>query len=359
MKNKITKLVSAIMVGTMFITFSCKKPAASFTADKSTAKVGETVTFTNASTKDSKDMWDFGDGTQSLSSQNTITHVYEKAGTYNVTLMVSKKNGKKESDAPATVITISEDKNPKALFTSKTTVVTGEIVAFTSTSTDADQLAWDFGDGYITTASPVQTHVYNTAGVYVVTLTAFAKNSTLRNTYSSTITVGGTNGDNATQAMLYGQWKMTSHTLVHTWGGATVDGTCNNIGNQPFSVTSFTSTPKIEVRPNGSIYSYDGNGNISSTSGSWNLKDATKFNSWAHSTLEADGSGTLVVNTAVPSFNVGNPWTITTLNATTLVITSSYSDTNRSGFLGAACTPSNTTVVRAELATEVVTYTKL
>lgn len=353
MKNKISKFVSAIMVGTLFITFSCKKPAASFTADKATAKVGETVTFTNSSIADAKAMWDFGDGTQSLSTQNTITHVYAKAGTYNVTLSAAKKNGKKPSEAPATVITVTEDKNPKALFTSKTTGVVGEILAFNSTSTDADELAWDFGDGTITTVSPVQTHVYTTNGTYVVTLTAFAKNSTLRNTYSSTITINGTNGDNATQSMLLGQWKMTNHVYTNTLGGTAVNTCTSNLTNLPYSTSTFAAGAKIEVRANGVIGTYDANNNFRS-SGSYSVRNATQLYSWNHTVLY-DVLGVFIPNSFVNTPAYGqNPWTITVLNATTLTITYNYTDPTASGPTGSSCTVANGRVV-----SETVTYTRL
>lgn len=308
-------------------------------------------------------MWDFGDGTQLESNQNMVSHTYAKAGTYNVTLTAAKKNGKKASDAPAIQITVS-DKGTSAMFTSKTTVQAGEIVTFNSTSVDADEYTWDFGDGDQTNltqpVSPVQTHVYSTNGSYVVTLTAFSQNRTVHSTYSSTITVVGGNGDNQTMAMLAGKWKMSSHVFVHTFNGTPVS-TCPNIGFLPYSTTNFTTTAYIDVRPNGSIDTYDGNGNKKSP-GSYSIKDATHLNSWGHPTLQADGTGTNILNSGVSAYtgaSTGVIWTITTLNATTLEITYTYKDTNKTGFNGATCTPANQNVTGTEIATETVTYTKM
>lgn len=366
MKKQISKIVAALAVGTLLFT-GCKKPAASFTSDKTAVKVGEAVNFTNTSEADAKAMWDFGDGTQVQSTQNMISHAYAKAGTYNVTLTVAKKNGKKASDAPAIQITVS-DKGTSAMFTSKSTVQAGEIVSFNSTSVDADEYTWDFGDGQQTNltqpVSPVQTHVYSRNGSYVVTLSAFSQNRSVRSTYSSTITVVGGTGDNMVMAMLAGQWKMTAHTLVHTFNGTPVS-TCPAIGNIPYSTTTFTGSAKIEVvastnSTSGTILTYDGNGNLNTAGGNYSIRNATKLSDWAHPALLADASGTTpILNSAVGVFAGDNDWTITTLNATTLVLTYNYTNTNRTGFNGASCSPANSNVTGTEVVVETVTYTKL
>jgi PKD repeat protein len=363
MKKQISKVVAALAVGTLLFT-GCKKPAASFTSDKTAVKVGEAVNFTNTSEGDAKAMWDFGDGTQLESNQNMVSHVYAKKGTYNVTLTASKKNGKKPSDAPAIQITVS-DKGTSAMFTSKTTVQAGEIVSFNSTSVDADEYTWDFGDGIQTNltqpVSPVQTHVYTQNGTYVVSLTAFSQNRGVSSTYTSTITVVGGTGDNMVMSMLSGQWKLSSHVLVHTFNGTPV-ATCPNIGNLPYSTTTFSTSAKIEVRPStsgaGVINTYDGNGNVKSN-GSYAIKNAGQLSTWTHPTLQADGTGTLILNSGVSPIAGNNSWTITTLNATTLVLTYNYTDTNKTGFNGATCTPANQNVTGTEVIVETVTYTKL
>jgi PKD repeat protein len=364
MKKQISKIVTALAVGTLLFT-GCKKPAASFTSDKTAVVVGEPVNFTNTSEADAKAMWDFGDGTQVESNQNMISHSYAKAGTYNVTLTAAKKNGKKPSDAPAIQITVS-DKGTAAMFTSKTTVQAGEIVSFNSTSVDADEYTWDFGDGIQTNltqpVSPVQTHVFQTNGTYVVSLTAFSQNRGVHSTYTSTITVVGGTGDNQVMAMLAGQWKMSAHTLVHTFNGTPV-ASCPAIGNIPYSTTTFSTSAKIDVRPSanstsGTINTYDGNGNLKSP-GSYTIKNSTQLSAWGHPALQADGSGTIILNSAVGTFVGNNAWTITTLNATTLVLTYNYTDTNKIGFNGSTCTPANQNVTGTEVVVETVTYTKL
>jgi PKD repeat protein len=369
MKKQISKIVAALAVGTLLFT-GCKKPAASFTSDKTAVKVGEAVNFTNTSEGDAKAMWDFGDGSQLESNQNMVSHTYAKAGTYNVTLTAAKKNGKKPSDAPAIQITVS-DKGTSAMFTSKSTVQAGEIVTFNSTSVDADEYTWDFGDGIQTNltqpVSPVQTHIYTSNGTYMVTLTAFSQNRTVRSTYTSSITVVGGTGDNQTMAMLAGSWKITSHVFNHTYNGAQV-GSCPSVGPLSYNTTAstFTGTAKIDVRPSttgsGVINTYDGNGNIKSN-GSYTIKDATHLTTWAHPTLQYDGSGTLILNSGVSAYMAANViWTITTLNATTLEVTYTYRDNVKVGIYGTGCTggaAGTSSTPGVEVATETVTYTKL
>jgi PKD repeat protein len=81
---------------------SCNKdldPVASFSMSKTTAKVGETITFTNLSKNYGVITWDFGDG--SIDWHFNTTHVYSSAGTFNVRLIVFAKNGNK-TDIPST-----------------------------------------------------------------------------------------------------------------------------------------------------------------------------------------------------------------------------------------------------------------
>ena len=109
-------------------------------------------------------MWDFGDYTPSVEGQ-VVTHTYESANNYPVTLQVSDTTN---SDAVTKLVTV----NPAAAFTAN--VTTGDIpltVSFTSQSTGGtpDKIIWKFGDGILTDeTSPV--HTYTSAGTYTVTL---------------------------------------------------------------------------------------------------------------------------------------------------------------------------------------------
>ncbi len=68
------------------------KPVAAFSIDKNPVLAGDTVSFTNQSTDALTYSWDFGD--DSVSTLENPTHVYQKAGTFTVTLNVAGEGGK-------------------------------------------------------------------------------------------------------------------------------------------------------------------------------------------------------------------------------------------------------------------------
>ena len=102
MKKTLVLLLSVVFV--LAMTSCQKQPTAAFTASKTNATVNETIVFTNTSKDGSKYEWNFGDG--AVSSTETAVHTYTTAGTYNVKLKVSSKNGKK-SDEATSLITVT------------------------------------------------------------------------------------------------------------------------------------------------------------------------------------------------------------------------------------------------------------
>jgi PKD repeat protein len=320
MKKQLSILGIALLSCTILMT-SCKKPAASFTADKETAAVGEAVNFTNTSTDAAKVMWDFGDGTQSASTQTGISHVYQRPGEYTVSMTATKKNGKKASDAPTKTITVT---GVSANFTaSKSNPAAGETVTFTSNSVGAEELDWDFGDGSTSEIhNAVQTHSYSTGGSYTVTLTAYGINHSMINTKSMVITVGGASGNNVNLAMIIGAWKYQSKIVTdkRALGSATpTTFSSNNAGtsvgtNNLYSVgSSSTFTDNHEFTSAGTIIKTDVNGNYL-TAGSFSLLDGTRM---SYSGLSTN---------AYLQSNV--PYATYTVSATTLTIT--YVSTNAS-----------------------------
>jgi PKD repeat protein len=129
--------------------------------------------------------WDFGDG-QNSGSQNP-THLYQKEGTYTVTLTVRNNFG---TDTRIRTDLISVGKGPAVDFTaSKTTVGVGRIVTFTDLSANSPtEWTWDFGDGTTGTGANPD-HVYHAVGVYDVTLTASNPSVTNSRTKNQYITV--------------------------------------------------------------------------------------------------------------------------------------------------------------------------
>ena len=89
----------------------------------------------------------------------------------------------------ASFIFSSCNKQPTASFTAdKTTIEEKQTVSFTNTSSEALSYKWEFGDGSSSTdQSP--SHTYNTAGNYMVSLTAYSKKEKKSDSYTQLITV--------------------------------------------------------------------------------------------------------------------------------------------------------------------------
>ncbi|MBL0127324.1 MAG: PKD domain-containing protein [Flavobacteriales bacterium] len=111
--------------------------------------------------------WGFGDS-QSSTLQQPGTHTYATWGSYTITLVVT---GGGCSDSATQVVTI-DPPFPTASFLGQGEGCVPLTIAFTNTSLGGLSYQWNFGDGGTSTADN-PTYVYNVAGVYTVSLTAF------------------------------------------------------------------------------------------------------------------------------------------------------------------------------------------
>jgi PKD repeat protein len=150
-------------VATDYITVN-DVPTASFT---SSVDVFE-VTFTNTSTNADTYSWDFGDG--NTSTEENPVHTYAQDGTYTVELTATNECG---SVTTTEVIEITS--LPVAAFSSD--VTTGcaplTVMFMDESSSNTTSWAWTFPGGSPSTSTEQNpTVVYNTAGVYDVTLVA-------------------------------------------------------------------------------------------------------------------------------------------------------------------------------------------
>jgi PKD repeat protein len=129
--------------------------------------------------------WDFGDGV--TSGEQYPTHIYQKEGTYTVTLTVRNNFGT-DTRVRKDLITVGGGAAVDFV-ADKTTVGVGRIVTFTDLSTSNPiEWVWDFGDGTTGTGSKPD-HAYRTTGVYDVTLTASNPSLTNSRTKNQYITV--------------------------------------------------------------------------------------------------------------------------------------------------------------------------
>lgn len=140
-------------------------PVPAFTAD--TVCLFSVTTFTDLTT-DAAALaswyYDFSDGNQSF-SQNP-TYIFQNAGTYNVTLLVTNVNG---CDSSVTLPVYVSDV-PVADFIADT-VCTGSPTTFADVSTGfPDTWLWNFGDGNTSNVGPVTSHTYALPGTYPVSL---------------------------------------------------------------------------------------------------------------------------------------------------------------------------------------------
>jgi len=118
-------------------------------------------------------MWDLGDGT--TSTDRIVTHTYEKAGDYTVTLTVKDTSGLK-CDTAVTTQKVKINVPPVPSFTAAEAVCVGDTVTFDASATTDDTpgaltYAWDFGDGS-TGEGKIVTHTYAKGGRYAARLTA-------------------------------------------------------------------------------------------------------------------------------------------------------------------------------------------
>ena len=128
-----------------------------------------TVNFTDTSVDAVGWEWTFGDGDTST-AQNP-THIYSTPGTYTVTLKVTSSLGCTNTKTRTSYVQVI---GPTVDF--GITSTSGSVplsVSFKDLSTSGSPIVtwyWDFGDGATSTAQN-PTHIYNTAGMYNVSLT--------------------------------------------------------------------------------------------------------------------------------------------------------------------------------------------
>lgn len=172
------------------------QPAPGFTSSSN----GLTVTFTNTSVNSTSYLWNFGDG--ATSTQTNPTHTYANGGTYTVSLTAI-------NDCGSIAVTHQVNLGPPPVASFSTSAQSGcapFTASFINTSTGALSYNWQFPGGTPSSSTDTNaTTVYNTAGTYVVTLTATNASGTSTATDTIVVTTvpgasftSSTNGDVAT-----------------------------------------------------------------------------------------------------------------------------------------------------------------
>jgi gliding motility-associated-like protein len=216
-----------------------------------------TVSFINNSVGATNFQWTFGDGNNLNTTRNidTVTHTFLQPGIYQVLLRATNAC----SDTTGTE-TITVYPKPVSRFTvNSLSGCIGNTFSFSNTSDSATSYLWEFGDGNTSTLTN-PSHVYTTAGVFTVKLTAFRVNAP-----------GNSCSDTSTSVMQ----------LVATLPGSfTASDTTS--GCAPFTATFTNNTSPA----------------ISST---WNFGDGqTGSGNTVQHTYLAQGSYTVTLTTVVP-----------------------------------------------------------
>jgi len=122
--------------------------------------------------------FDFGDGTSTTGTEDTVTHTYDSAGAYQIVVTVTDDEGETATAAQELAIDPApEQPVVQAVDVSPTPANPGDSVGFTVDASDPDggsvvAYDWDFGDGTSTTSSAASaTHTYDSTGDYTVAVT--------------------------------------------------------------------------------------------------------------------------------------------------------------------------------------------
>ena len=145
-------------------------PVANFSSNDTLGCLGLVSTFTADSSNGLVYFeWDFGDGSP-IQTGNPISHTYNTAGNFSVTLIVENSIGCRDTLTRPLYVLISP---PVADFGQNITSGCPPLtVTFSDLSSGIYPMVawdWDFGDGNTGTGAPV-THTYSTPGIYTVTL---------------------------------------------------------------------------------------------------------------------------------------------------------------------------------------------
>ncbi|MEP7263012.1 MAG: PKD domain-containing protein [Bacteroidota bacterium] len=158
-------------------------PQALFNPDKTTGCAPLAVNFNNQSINAVSYLWDFGDGTTSVTLNPT--HIYNNAGIYIISLVATNSNGCTDTmvSSPVNVTAGGNSFNPL----SPVSACAPFTINFEDNSSSSAWL-WNFGDGTTSTLSD-PSHTYTQPGTYIVSLTTTGVNGTCSQNISNLRTV--------------------------------------------------------------------------------------------------------------------------------------------------------------------------
>ena len=171
--------------------------------------------------------WNLGDGT--TSDKQEVTHTYNSAGTYSLSLDVTSNLGCSTSKTYPNMISVFNKPTADFMTSTQITSIINPEVTLTDKSFDANTWLWDFGNGEMSVEKN-PTIIYSDTGVYIVSLMVtnsdgcsdkFSKEINVRPEFTLFIPNAFTpNGDGLDDDfMAYGQGMIRYQMIVYNrWG---------------------------------------------------------------------------------------------------------------------------------------------
>jgi len=191
------KLLFAALL-TLFFFPDCKKNdttsspqplKACFAPSRTRIGPGDPVTFSNCSSGASSYLWDFGDGSQPVSSISPV-YSYQYSATYSVLLTAYNADKTKSDTVSLYIIVDTAYYAPLAVISTQGfTFNTGQTVQCTGGQSEhAWYYSWDFGNGK-TSAAINPTTSYTSPGTYTISLTVYSRDKTQNNRTQEAVTI--------------------------------------------------------------------------------------------------------------------------------------------------------------------------
>ncbi len=328
------------------------QPTADFTMSATTVCVGQTITFTDASTTNGATTyaWDFGTGASpaTASTQGPHTITFNTPGTSSITLTVTDVDGTDDITQTVTVVA-----NPTVTASATaTTICAGDPV--TLSGSGATSYSWDNGVTNGVAFNPTATNTYTVTGTTsgctgtdqitvtvepLPTVTANATSTSICSGDPVTLTGGGATSYSWDNGVTDGVAFTPASTLTYTVTGTT--GSCNNtatvtvtVNNCNVPTASFT-TNTTTICTGESVTFTDASTGIGLNTWSWNFSGGSPVSASTQGphTITYASAGTYTITLSVTDVNgtddtialnliVVNPLPTVTANASATTICS-------------------------------------
>ena len=167
-------------------------PVVDFVGSPLAGPVETTVNFVNATQGTyNSSLWDFGDASSTTTTSKDVSHKYDEAGTYTVTLTVFSDAGV-FSTTKTNYVTIGTGGPPQIIVdfygAPRNVLVGSDVYFYNNTAAAYDESLWSFGDGTGSNEKNPK-HKYTETGVYSVSLQVIGSFGAVERTKNGYISV--------------------------------------------------------------------------------------------------------------------------------------------------------------------------